>query len=50
MSELSSGLAVVSAFMSGVAVLTFGGAAYHGIVNAIKNYRKANTAMAVRNK
>lgn len=50
-SEMSTGVAVVSAFMSGVAFLVFGYAALSGIVSAFKEFmKKGSGQMAVRNK
>lgn len=49
-SEMSTGQAMVSAFISGVTIMVFGGAAWHGITSAIKRYNAANKTMAVRNK
>lgn len=49
--DMSTGAAVVSAFMSGVAVIVFGYAGVMGIANAISEYlKKPAGTMAVRNK
>lgn len=48
--DMSTGVAIVSAFMSGVAVVVFGGAAFYHIKAVIKDVRSPKGQMAVRNK
>lgn len=43
-------VAIVSAFIGGIAIMIFGAAAWYGIKDAIKNFREANRPMAKRNK
>ncbi|QYN80027.1 putative photosystem I reaction center subunit XII [Kosakonia phage Kc263] len=46
----STGVAIVSAFLTGVGALVFGGAFYYGIRDQIIRYRNANRQMATRNR
>ena len=46
----NDGVAIVSAFMTGVAVLAFGAVAFHYIKGALISMINKNRPMAVRNK
>lgn len=49
-SHLPDGVALTSAFLTGVATMVLGAGIWYGVKDAFKKYREANRQMAVRNK